>query len=62
VFTASRVLGLNVKFFSVPLKISSVIHKNYEQISTTLILHRKHYITKNKEKVSKNENGKRRRK
>jgi hypothetical protein len=59
-FTVNRVLGLNVKFISVILKISSAFHKNYEQTSITLILRRKHYTIKNKEKVSENENGKRR--
>jgi cytochrome oxidase assembly protein ShyY1 len=62
VFTAIRVLGLNVKFISFLLKVSSVIHKNYELISTRRILRRKHCTIKNNEKVSKNENGKRRNK
>ncbi len=45
-FTVNHVLGFYVEFTRVTLNIISVFHKNYEQISTTLILRGTHYNVK----------------
>jgi hypothetical protein len=58
-FTIIYILSIYVEFLWFLLNFISVFHKNYEQISTTLILRGNHYTIKIR-KVRKNESSKRR--
>jgi hypothetical protein len=52
----SQVLGLHVNLIANYIKIISVFHKSYEQISTTLILHQTS-LRDQEQTVKKNEKG-----